>query len=1450
MGFWISLQLSAIMFWHDGFPPERPVYVPKRRRRLSRLAFQHCQLLKSWLKKWASHTLSMLQAKKISVSETSLQLSLKLQGAILSFRNARRLHIRKALAFKHSICRTSMPRVRFKKAQYVFPLLCLSSILVSSSTPGAPSHDGIQVKASFDTDSLDFGVDNRCSACISNVKEHFVGDLLPTNKVIKGYGGIRVHNVYQGTLKLCLEDDSGQVETFLIPRSYYAPDGDARLLSPQHWASTMKNSQRPPKGIAPEQTFHNRVVLTWNRGNSVKTIPMDHLNVATFHLASGYERFNLYCKEAKVDTDLEDTSPSVFIHSAALIEDEPEDEQVEPEFQVASPKATSFNLDGPPTNSPHTPAVIEDEEDRQTNNVTAEFLKYHQKFNHCSPRRMQLLARSGVIPRKLARCPVPVCSSCLYGKATRRPWRTKPSDSPSDGRVPTRPGEVVSVDQLEANVAGLIAQMAGRPTHSRYKVVTVFVDHATGYSYVHFQKGHSAQETVEGKELFERLAASMGHQIRHYHADNGVFASALWRTHCIAKKQGLTFAGVGSHHQNGLAENKIRLLQSQARTMLIHAAKRWPQAVTANLWPYAIRMANDSSNELPSLQFKDGRTPLQAFAGSQATTNPRFWQPFACPVYVLDSALQNAGAIYGKWKERSRVGLYLGRSPVHARSVALVLNLQTGTVSPQFHVTFDPFFQTVKKTYDGLPLVINWQQACGFRAPANRLLPQREPSHLGQPSSATARDMSKDLNPPLDFNPPPVDLPGNLAPIQEEVNLSNLPPPEGGPGWFDVEESQPPPSEGAAWFDVEEPVPPSEGAAQSHTSHTSPDDAPQDEPPQPKRPRGRPRIHPPKPPPREGTRKSARIRDAVAFTVTMICATQAHSPPKWESPNELFCMSSLCPDTSIPSIDNLDLLAYAVSNDPDTLTYHEAMKAQDRDKFIESMATELEGQLAMGVLEPMRRSKVPPTASVLPAVWAFRRKRKQTTGEVYKWKGRLNIGGHRQRPGHDFDLTYSPTASWPAVRLALSMVLLHGWHCKQVDYVQAYPQAPAPRPMFMEIPKGCTIPGYDSKEWVMNVKRNIYGGKDSGRVWYLYLRSKLESIGFKCSKHDDCVFFKGRAMYVLYTDDSILMGPDKAELDQILHEIKHTAKLDITSEDGIEDFLGVTIDRRPDGSIIMSQKRLIQSILEDLNLDDDNVKTFSTPMASHKLLSRHPASPAFDGSFNYRRVIGKLLFLEKSTRPDLSYAVHQCARFSHDPKVEHGQAVKRIGRYLKGTADKGITLKPDDRHSLDLHVDADFAGNWDKEIAADDPATAQSRHGYVLRYCGIPIVWASQLQSLIALSTTEAEYIGMSRALQDTLPVVWLLEEMKEHGHIVHATKADVHCRVFQDNSGALEIANNPKYRPRTKHINQRFHFFRSHIGKHLTVLPIDTEDQVADTFTKPLPEGLFIKHRQTLLGW
>ena len=158
--------------------------------------------------------------------------------------------------------------------------------------------------------------------------------------------------------------------------------------------------------------------------------------------------------------------------------------------------------------------------------------------------------------------------------------------------------------------------------------------------------------------------------------------------------------------------------------------------------------------------------------------------------------------------------------------------------------------------------------------------------------------------------------------------------------------------------------------------------------------------------------------------------------------------------------------------------------------------------------------------------------------------------------------------------------------------------------------------------------------RSAGRVWNQFLVATLKSLGFKQSKVDECVFYRGQTLYVLYTDDSLLAGPDKDEIDDSIRELQEKAKLSITVEGDLADFLGVSIDRRRDGTIHLSQPNLIDQILKDLRMHDEGVKPRTTSAASSKLLTQHSKSPAFDKSFDYRSVIGKLNYLEKATRRD------------------------------------------------------------------------------------------------------------------------------------------------------------------------------------------------------------------------
>jgi hypothetical protein len=230
--------------------------------------------------------------------------------------------------------------------------------------------------------------------------------------------------------------------------------------------------------------------------------------------------------------------------------------------------------------------------------------------------------------------------------------------------------------------------MWGSLTRRRYMVSTVFVDHFSGLSYVqHLQLSTDAEHTLGAKRAFERFAKAHGVSVCHYHADNHIFDSKHFVEEVHKARQTISYCRVNAHHQNGKAEKKIRDLQELARMMILHARQRWPMAITVNLWPYALRMANEVSNVSPILDGKDHISPIELFSQVQIKPEVKFTHTFGSPVYILDAKLQ-AGKPKPKWERHSHVGIYLGPSPRHSRKVALVLNLSTGHVSPQFHCLF------------------------------------------------------------------------------------------------------------------------------------------------------------------------------------------------------------------------------------------------------------------------------------------------------------------------------------------------------------------------------------------------------------------------------------------------------------------------------------------------------------------------------------------------------------------------------------------------------------------------------------------------------------------------------------------------------------------------------------------------------------------------------------------
>jgi hypothetical protein len=207
----------------------------------------------------------------------------------------------------------------------------------------------------------------------------------------------------------------------------------------------------------------------------------------------------------------------------------------------------------------------------------------------------------------------------------------------------------------------------------------------------------------------------------------------------------------------------------------------------------------------------------------------------------------------------------------------------------------------------------------------------------------------------------------------------------------------------------------------------------------------------------------------------------------------------------------------------------------------------------------------------------MRRKRNLCDGKIHKWKARLNVDGSKQIKGINFWETYAPVAQWSSIRLVLCMVSLHKWKIKTFDFVQAFPQAPSDTELYINIPKGCHIDG-DNDKWCLKVVNNIYGQKQAGRVWHNSLTEKLINIlKFTQSKFDPCVLWKCGCIIIIYTDDTIIVGPESSLIDDIISSIERMFK--ITSSDNVDEFLGVNISYTEGGTISLTQPRLIQVYL-------------------------------------------------------------------------------------------------------------------------------------------------------------------------------------------------------------------------------------------------------------------------------
>jgi hypothetical protein len=550
--------------------------------------------------------------------------------------------------------------------------------------------------------------------------------------------------------------------------------------------------------------------------------------------------------------------------------------------------------------------------------------------------------------------------------------------------------------------------------------------------------------------------------------------------------------------------------------------------------------------------------------------------------------------------------------------------------------------------------------------------------------------------------------------------------------------------------------------------------------------------------------------------------------------------------------------------DNDTMYLAEALKQTDKDKFLEAMIQEIHDHTSRGhwrITTKDEMIKRGYTHRPIMAIWSFKRKR-NPFGQITKYKARLCCHGGQTIKGVHYEETFSPVVAWSTVRFMLTLSEVYNWHARQIDFVLAFPQADVRTDIYMHVPEKFRVengrlildesaPHPSKQSNVLKLVKNIYGLADASLTWHVHLKKGLIDFGFQQSQVDPCLFFKGNLLFILYVDDGVVLTPNKSEADALIEDLKRKGYI-LTDEGSLAAYLGLQIDRLPGNRISLKQPAFIERIIKQCNLKDQRMH--DTPATD--ILHRDENGQERKNEFHMRSIIGQLNYLAATSRPDIQFAVHQCARFVSDPKMSHEKAVKRIVRYLKRTKDQGMIMHVDKSKGIECFVDADFAGGYRKEDPTN-PRDCLSRTGYIIKFAGCPIVWSSKLQTTIALSTTEAEYMALSMACREVIYLINLTNELRAQGVELVTSQPQITCQIFEDNAGAIELAKLPKLRPRTKHLAIQYHHFRSWTVKGLNgeaprikINYISTALQEADIMTKPLAKQQFESLRKRLCGW
>lgn len=539
--------------------------------------------------------------------------------------------------------------------------------------------------------------------------------------------------------------------------------------------------------------------------------------------------------------------------------------------------------------------------------------------------------------------------------------------------------------------------------------------------------------------------------------------------------------------------------------------------------------------------------------------------------------------------------------------------------------------------------------------------------------------------------------------------------------------------------------------------------------------------------------------------------------------------------------DSDNLVAYALSvaqevNDGvEPASYTEAVSCVESSQWLVAMNEEIESLHKNGtwVLTELPKGKRP-----LKCKWIYKKKDGIPGVEDPRCKARLVVKGFNQKEGIDFNEIFSPVVRHTSIRVLLAFVALFDLELEQLDVKTAFLHGELEEEIYMDQPEGFIVPG--KEHLVCRLKKSLYGLKQAPRQWYKRFDSFMIGQSYCRSQYDDCIYFQnfqnGSFIYLLlYVDDMLIASRDKSLIQKLKTQLNN--EFDMKELGAAKKILGMEIRRdRQAGKLFLSQQNYIERVLDRFNMN--NCKPVSTPLAAHFKLSSELCPDTKEemehmSHVPYANAVGSLMYAMVCTRPDLAYAVSVVSRYMHNPGKSHWSAVKWIFRYLKGTSDIGLVFDRKMATTNDVigYVDSDYGGDLDRR---------RSLSGYIFTLCNSAISWKATLQSIAALSTTEAEYISATEGVKEA---IWLRGLVNELG----LTQGVL--TVFCDSQSAIHLTKNNRYHDKTKHIDVKHHFIRDIVvAGEIIVEKIHTSENPADMLTKPLPNTKF-QHCLDLVG-